>query len=262
MGALVAGSLVLVALIVTLWPSPATRPDRPHDVSTARRCTPSTPCLAIVIDDVGREVRSLRRLLPTSLDITYAVLPHARGTAASVAALRMAGRQYLVHLPMQPHDSGKVTDEQVILGRDEPIERATLRCLAGVPGAFGVNNHMGSAFTEDARALGRLMKVIRAQGLSFLDSRTTATSRACAVARHHGVLCLERDLFLDDPHDPGKVGGRLRAATGIARRRGWAVAIGHLRAETVEALRRFEKTQPAQMVVRLSIVVREAGNRS
>ena len=52
-----------------------------------------------------------------------------------------------------------------------------------------------------------VMAELRARGLLFLDSRTTAQSVAAAEAQRLGVPHAERDVFLDNEHRP-----RLRSA--------------------------------------------------
>ena len=59
---------------------------------------------------------------------------------------------------------------------EDEIRDATRHALDAVPGAVGVNNHMGSAFSEDRDAMSAVLGVVRKRGLFFLDSRTSAAS--------------------------------------------------------------------------------------
>jgi len=270
--ALLAAALVALGSVMTLWSGPATasergaaRPEQPP------RCTPASPCLAVVIDDVGRELSQLRRLLDSRLDLTFSVLPHGERTEQSLDALRAAGREIMLHLPMAPLDSNKITDERVVLGRDGPLEPALQACLAKVPDAVGVNNHMGSALSKDQGRVRRVLESLGGQSRSasralqagaggpppplwFLDSRTVAGSRFCSTARQIGIRCLERDFFLDDPPHPSAVRSRLAEAVALAKRRGWAVAIGHPLRSTVDALRTLRVGSRVR-VVRLSALL-------
>ena len=59
--------------------------------------------------------------------------------------------------------------------------------VASVPGAIGVNNHEGSALTENKEAMKFLMAELKARNLLFLDSLTNPKSVAYATAREFGI---------------------------------------------------------------------------
>lgn len=250
-------ALVVAGLgtLVTLW-SPSASASRGAPASEPA-CGPDDPCLAIVMDDVGRDLPSLHQLLALNLDLTYAVLPHAAYTAKSRAAIRHHGREILLHLPMAPQDPTQITDETVVLGRDGPLETAMNTCLELVPDAVGVNNHMGSAVSANPRLTTAILRRLRRRGLWFLDSRTVPGSLFCARARELGVSCVERDVFLDDPKHPTAQPRRLAEALKIARQRGRAVAIAHPLPATIELLQRLYRSEIAGRVRirRLSRVV-------
>jgi hypothetical protein len=91
-----------------------------------------------------------------------------------------------------------------------------------------------------------VMAELRQQGLLFLDSRTTGHSVAGRVARRLQVPYAERDVFLDNEIDVEAVLRQLARVASIARSKGYAVAIGHPHAVTIEALRRWLPTLDAQ----------------
>jgi polysaccharide deacetylase 2 family uncharacterized protein YibQ len=108
--------------------------------------------------------------------------------------------------------------------------------LARVPGAIGINNHMGSKFTEDARGMGVVLDVVKSHGMMFLDSRTSPATVAGRVAREKGVAVVERNVFLDNVNEKQAVLERLDETVRLAKRRGYAIAIGHPRDGTIAAL--------------------------
>jgi uncharacterized protein len=260
------GLLALVAALVSgagalaLF-SPSARSSRTAARSIdSSPCTPAQPCLAIVVDDIGRDPMALRRLLALDAELTFAVLPHARHTAMSVAAIRARGRDLLLHLPMEPVDESKISDEPVLLRRARPIGAPLVDCLAAVPGAVAVNNHLGSALTQDRAAITEVLRQLAERALPFLDSRTSERSVACEAARTLELPCVERDVFLDDPRDRPSIERRFRAAVALARGRGWSVAIGHPHPTTIEALRSLLGSREIR-VVGLSRVLRSASGR-
>jgi len=218
-------------------------------------CRPEAPCLGVLIDDVGRDLAALDQLLALRLDLSFAVLPHAAHTAASLDAIRSRGREILLHLPMLPLDESRITDEEVVLGRDGPLEAALQACLDTIPEAVGINNHMGSALTRDPAATNRLLRAIAGEGLWLVDSRTTERSLLCGQATAVGVPCVERDVFLDATPRHDVVLRRLAQAVQTARQRGWALAIGHPHPVTINLLRRLETENGGVRVRRISELV-------
>ena len=118
----------------------------------------------------------------------------------------------------------------------EQLRQTTLAALEAVPGAVGVNNHMGSALSADAGSMTTILGVIGARGLFFLDSRTSAQSVGYRVATALGVPAAERQVFLVDDPRPEAVAAQFQRLLELARDRGGAIAIGHPHAATLAAL--------------------------
>ena len=202
--------------------------------------------LAIVIDDVGRELHLLEQLQALRYPLTFSVLPgavYAPGAQLRLRADRRRYREILLHLPCEPEDPAKMREGlesgELFLRIGDPPERlraALEAALARVPGAVGVNNHMGSRLTADRAAMDALMPVLAARGLFFLDSKTTADSQGFAAAEAAGVPALARDVFLDVDPAPGAVLAQLERAAQRARDRP-TVIIAHPSPAVVEVLR-------------------------
>jgi polysaccharide deacetylase 2 family uncharacterized protein YibQ len=104
----------------------------------------------------------------------------------------------------------------------------------------GVNNHMGSRATRSRAEMDAVMAELAARGLVFVDSRTTHGSVAHVAASARGIPNLRNDLFLDvDTDDPREIRRRLDRLLVIARKRGWAVGIGHVHPNTIAVLEDF-----------------------
>jgi polysaccharide deacetylase 2 family uncharacterized protein YibQ len=223
----------------------------------ADACSLGHPCLAIVIDDIGRDMRSLHHLLSLPFDLSFGILPHAPFTKQSIEAIRQKGREYFIHLPMLPLEPAKITDEAVVLGRDGPLEEALEACLERVPSAAGASNHMGSLFSQQPLAVERVLRRLKQKSMWFLDSRTTEKSQFCRLAQLQGIPCIERDVFLDDPASTTTVQSTLWASIRLAKQKGWAVAIGHPLHATLRALEQGLRESPIK-VRRLSMLIRAA----
>lgn len=193
--------------------------------------------VALVIDDLGRSVADLDRLEALGVPVTYAVLPFESRTAEVATALAGRRAEVILHLPMEPANGadpgpGALTRA---MGRDE-LARATREALGAVPGAVGVNNHMGSSLSVDRPSMEAILGVIGERGLYFLDSRTSAESVAFAAARELDVAAAERQVFLDPDPRPEAVRYQFRRLLAAARERGAAIAIGHPHPHTLAVL--------------------------
>lgn len=147
----------------------------------------------------------------------------------------------LLHLPMEPEGYPRVKPGPGLVLRsqsDADVVQTLEADLASVPGAAGVNNHMGSAATADLRVMRVLARVLAARGLFFLDSRTTDATVAERAAAEASVRTVARRVFLDDEATEPAVREQLREVLRRARRDGSAVAIGHPYAATLEVLER------------------------
>ncbi len=193
--------------------------------------------IALVIDDLGRSVEDVRRLGRLAVPLSYAVLPFERATAEVVAALAEERREILCHLPMSP-DGGANPGPGALTEDMGPAElaRATRAALDAVPGAVGVNNHMGSRLSADRRALEPILAVVAERGLFFLDSRTSPESVAYRTARQLGIPAAERQVFLDPDQSPEAVRFQFERLVDLARERGAAIGIGHPHPVTLEVL--------------------------
>ena len=247
------------APVATAPPAAAKPPAAAHPAAPA----PGGPRAAIVIDDLGQRVEHLEQLARLGLPLSIAVIPNLPASAQTVREAGRLGIEMLLHQPMEPHEEGgKNPGEGVLLVSMAPevLRDQLRRGLATVPGAVGVNNHMGSRFTEDPDALGLLMAELKANGLFWLDSRTSAATQGSAAARAAGVPEIERDVFIDAERDADFIRGQLRKLLETARARGAAVGIGHPRAETFAVLEelRGELLSSGVTLVPVSRLVRAA----
>ena len=147
-----------------------------------------------------------------------------------LVTLLASGKEILLHLPMQavnhsgPTEAGGLTLD---MSRRDLVASLDAALLA-VPDAIGVNNHRGSLLTRHPGHMLWLMQEIRARRpLFFVDSYTTHESVAMKIAGEEGVRAVRRDVFLDSDPTPERVRGEFERLKGLARKQGYAVAIGH-----------------------------------
>jgi len=200
--------------------------------------------VAILIDDIGYDPEALRRLLAVEAPLAFSVLPHTPHARSSAEAIHRAGREVLLHLPMEPHgwpdrDPGRGALFASMTERE--IRQTLLENLKSVPHARGANNHMGSKLMEERDPIRAVFRVLQEKGLYFVDSLTTEASVGPALAAEGSLRFARRDFFIDDAVD------RSRAAIHLEKlldpRETWSelLLIGHPYPETVSAL---EETIP------------------
>jgi uncharacterized protein len=195
--------------------------------------------LALIVDDCGQWIETERGFIALDIPLTLSVLPDVPYAGEVAREASAAGKGVMLHLPMETLSGlnpgpGKVTTAM----SDAEIVAQVEADLAQVPLAVGVNNHEGSKASADPRVMRAVIGVLAQRGdLFFIDSRTNAASVGEQTAQAMGVPTAARDVFLDNRADVAYSEAQLLAAAAIARRQGSAIAIGHPRPTTLEALR-------------------------
>lgn len=205
--------------------------------------TKELPQVAIVIDDMGYNRETCDALLALDLNLSFAFLPSGPYTKEQAARAKRLGRDVLLHFPMEAtnpkwHPDGNTVTidmDRAAIGR---IFKAN---MAAVPQAIGINNHMGSRFTQNTRAMQDFMSLVRERDLFFLDSRTSRNSVGEYLAEKMGVRTARRNVFLDNVQETQAIITQLHKLLDLAERNGRAIAIGHPHPETLRALEKSRR---------------------
>lgn len=196
------------------------------------------PVISVIIDDMGNQGDWGDAALAMPGPVTYAFLPHTPHARRLAQRAHALGKQVMLHLPMQSHEGNPLGPGALTLHMTEAAFKHTLiDNLAAIPHARGLNNHMGSLLTRHPGAMAWLMQGMRDQGgLFFIDSRTTLATVGRQLAEEYGVPSASRDVFLDNDRDPAAIARQFERLVQRARRRGYAIAIGHPYPETTRVL--------------------------
>ena len=217
------------------------------------------PKLALIVDDCGQWIATERGFIALGVPLTLSVLPDVPYTSTIAREASDAGKGVMLHLPMETVSGlnpgpGKVTTEMT----DAQIVAQVESDLAQVPPASGVNNHEGSKGSADDRVMRDVIGVLAKRGdLFFIDSRTSAASVGESTARAQGVPTAARDVFLDNQASVAYTERQLEEAAAIAQRNGSAIAIGHPKPTTLEAVKAMIprlQAQGVQFVLARSLV--------
>jgi len=200
----------------------------------------SRPKLAIVIDDMGVSHQRTSDISSLHYPLTSSFLTYASDLPRQIEAAKAAGHEIIAHLPMEPLVSMNVSpDVLTVKMNKQQIQNGIVQMLNKFPNIKGVNNHMGSRFTEDKERLGIVMKELKRRNLFFLDSKTTPRSAGLSAAKEAGVSYIARNVFIDNKDEFDYIVAQLEQSARIARQNGRAIAIGHPKAQTYKALKNW-----------------------
>lgn len=224
------------AAAVLLW----TLRERPVKVTVPERIkAPVLPRVAIVLDDLGYSKKDLEKLKEIGVPLTVAVLPDTPYAAEAAAFAVTNGMDVILHCPMEPlnYKGGLEKSTITAVMDDETVKKTFNDSLAKVNFSKGISNHMGSKLTADKRAMRVIFAELKNKGLFYLDSRTSGSTVCPEIAKETGVSFIDRDIFLDNTPEEGAISAQMDKAAKIARIFGDAVAIGHYKTVTIEALK-------------------------
>ena len=208
-----------------------------------------TALIAIVIDDLGQDLKPAQEILSLPGKITFAVMPGLPQSRKVSDLAKQNRRDVLIHLPMEYRGKNGKPAPGMLRSDMTPMDflNTISDDVAAVPGAVGVNNHEGSSLTENHEAMKFLMAELKARDLLFLDSLTSSKSVAYATAKEFGLRAAKRDVFLDNESDNTEaISRQLDELARIAKEHGRAIGIGHPHPATIAALRKWLATAAEQ----------------
>lgn len=210
--------------------------DTPEPLASSPR---GRPALAIVIDDVGHNLRQGQRLIALPQPVALAILPHTQAARQLATEAAASGQTVMLHQPMENGAGLSIGPGGLYSGMARAEMQQLLSSnLDSFSPVAGVNNHMGSRLTAERDAMDAVMQILRERGLFFIDSRTTHHTQAAFAAEAAGVPHLSRDVFLDNDRDPAAISRAFNRALEVAKREGRALLIGHPYPQTLEFLER------------------------
>lgn len=195
--------------------------------------------LAIIIDDMGNNLKEARLLASIKVPLTFSIIPGLRADKEVAEYAASQKIETMIHIPMQskgwPTRRLEANGLLVSMNADDLQERVT-GFIQRFPGAVGVNNHMGSEFTEQDEKMTAVLQVLGKHKLFFVDSITTPESLGLTVAKRLGIRSARRNIFLDNEQNRSYILGQLDLAVKHAVNKGAAIAICHPHSATIAAL--------------------------
>lgn len=231
-------------LITKLRPAAAVKMPKEKPIKTPKK-KPKTkitgpPRIAFIIDDIGAYDIGPLEMKRLEIPITASVLPDSWRVHEVVRWLKEYHLKVMIHLPMQPTNSnGKRYDPKKVVtisSTDQQIRALIQRAKQVVPIAEGLNNHEGSLVTSNRQLMTRILKIVKEEGLFFVDSRTIGGTVAYEVARELNIKAAHKDVFLDHIPTYSHTIAQIRKLVDFALQKGKAIAIGHPLESTLRAI--------------------------
>jgi len=224
----------------------------PKDVNVAIHNGHPESGIALVIDDVGYDMRALKRLLALPFPVAISILPDAPGAAEAAMRAYESDNVVMLHLPMEPTTPkyrARMGSSFLRMNMDQSQVRQKFnKALEQVPYVTGVNNHMGSLLTTLEAPMQWVMDVCKEHSLFFIDSKTAHGSVAADVAAKSGIAWGSRRIFLDHTVNAEDLKLAWEAARRCAEEKGSCIVIGHPHAETLDFLEHQVRSEDYRLI--------------
>jgi polysaccharide deacetylase 2 family uncharacterized protein YibQ len=184
--------------------------------------------LVIIIDDIGNNYERGNAMVELEGSLTLAFLPHTPYAKRLANKAYLQHKEIILHAPMENTvkaalGPGGLTQELTEI----ELKRTLKKAIASIPHTQGINNHMGSALTQNKQSMKWVMETLEDEQLYFVDSLTSAKSVAYQVAQQQGLPSLRRHVFLDNNKSLASLTQQWQQALRIAKKHGSAVLIAH-----------------------------------
>ena len=217
--------------------------------------------ISIIIDDVGVTQEWSKKAISLPAPMTMSVIPYGRNLSQHIENAQKNGHEIMLHLPMEPGNPTVNPGENALKTDMDMITLVDnlLWNLGQFDGYVGINNHMGSKFTEWEEGMRIVLSEIKRRELVFIDSVTTAKTVGYKMALEMGIPTAVRDLFLDHDMSETAVKKQLEKTEKRALKNGHAIAIGHPHKNTINVLNEWAKTLEARgfKLVPASVIIKK-----
>lgn len=207
-----------------------------HNYTQIEKIRNEIPKLAIIIDDVA-SYEHINEIKKINLKLTPSLMPASKDFPNTPKIAKNL-EFYMIHLPLEAlnYNSNSI---KTLKTNDsfEEISKEIYEIRKDFPNAKFINNHTGSKFTSNKKAVIKLLNALDKYGFIFIDSKTISNSKVEEVLKSKNQKYIFRDVFLDNTQNLKDIENELKKAVQIAKKRGFAIAIGHPKKQTLKVLR-------------------------
>lgn len=193
--------------------------------------------LVIIIDDVSHRYQ-LNYIKSLPFKVTPSIFPPSRMNMKS-HLLAKGLKHYMVHLPLQSNSKAmnRMHKTLFITNSDKQIRARVEEIKRLFPTVKFLNNHTGSIFSQNYKKSKALYKALLDNNITFLDSRTSQKTKFKKIAKEFNRRYYKCDTYIDNKLNTNSILKQIKRGIAIAKKRGYAVIIGHPHKQTFKALK-------------------------
>jgi len=192
--------------------------------------------LVIIIDDVSFRWQ-VNKIKAIPFKITPSFLPPSK-IHPNTHIYAKTFSNYMIHLPLEAiHFSAPESNTLSVKDSYQTILKRVKYVKDLFSKAKFINNHTGSTFTANKESMIKLFRALKNENLGFVDSKTTPYSKSKEAKEVYDIPLFSRNIFLDNKINSQYIQNQLKKAIKIAKKRGYAIAIGHPHPITLATLK-------------------------
>ena len=199
------------------------------------------PKVALIFDDLGESLSDLKEIYSLNIPLTISIIPDLKFSKNIAHIGSRCGFSVFIHLPLEPENKQRYKTNKYRfitsdLSRREVISLSR-QYLNSIRIAIGVNNHMGSAATQNRQLMKAVLGEIKKKGLIFVDSRASLESIAYDQACKMNLVCGYNEGFVDAVDDISVMEERMKDLIARAKSKGKIIIIAHPKKNTFKFLK-------------------------
>lgn len=204
-----------------------------------------SPRIAIVLYGLGLGSLATEAALALPAPVTLSFSPYSREVAGWAQKARSDGHEILLDLPMET-DSYPAMDpgpygQLIALPAAENYTRLTT-ILSRARGYVGLLSPLHERFTNDSNGAKGLIEALNKHGLLLVSSQPEAALPLATASQQARVPLLNADMVLDQRITESYIQGQLAQLEELAKKQGYALAIGRSFPVTVELVAAWATT--------------------
>ncbi|WAM31351.1 divergent polysaccharide deacetylase family protein [Caldicellulosiruptor naganoensis] len=218
---------------------------KPQAVETSSQ---SQAHVALIFEDAGMDEQEVQKLLEIDPPFNVAIMPFLPFSNKIALMCSQKKKEALIHLSMEPEDQNTIwLASRSIMNNtpDDEIERIFKDAMANIPQSRGFSIHFGTLVCTNDRIVEKLCNLAKENNMIIVDSTASAKSLFPRIGKQKGVDVISHDVIVDTKNELKSIQDRFRLLFNIAKKKGFAVGIGHLGQDggltTIEAFKEAVK---------------------